>query len=79
MILKWSPSWCKQPLSAGRVELPTKFSKKRWGSGLEKMSIFVGSLLRKRGDIFQEGCKFYIKSKLKSEMLNEIFIDKKRV
>ena len=35
------------------------------------MSIFGGSLLGKRGDIFQEGCSLYIKSKLKSEIFSE--------
>ena len=43
------------------------------------MSIFVEGFQGKRGDIFQEGCKFYIKSKLKSEMFNEIFNDKKKI
>ena len=43
------------------------------------MSIFVEGFQGKRGDIFQEGCKFYIKNKLKSEMFNEIFNDKKKI
>ena len=43
------------------------------------MSIFVEGFQGKRSDIFQEGCKFYIKSKLKSEMFNEIFNDKKKI
>ena len=52
------------------VELPTKFSQKTW-RGDYRMSIFGGSLLGKRGDIFQEGCSLYIKSKLKSEIFSE--------
>ena len=52
------------------VELPTKFSQKT-GRGDYRMSIFGGSLLGKRGDIFQEGCSLYIKSKLKSEIFSE--------
>ena len=55
-----------------RVEPPAKFSKSR---GLESVSIFRGVLLEKRGWLFHgegggEGCNFYIKNKLKSEIFN---------
>ena len=52
------------------VEVPTKFSQKT-GRGDYRMSISGGSLLGKRGDIFQEGCSLYIKSKLKFEIFSE--------
>ena len=35
------------------------------------MSIFEGDLLGKWSDTYQEGCSFYIKSKLKSEIFND--------
>ena len=53
---------------SGGNEPPTKFSKR---GGLDRMSIFRGGLLRKRRmTLFREGCSFYIKNKLKSEILN---------
>ena len=51
------------PPFAGRIEPPTKFSKR----GLDRTSIFGG------GDLFQweGGCNFYIENKLKSEIFND--------
>ena len=69
------------PLSAGgRVEPPTKFSK-RGGMGLTKISIFRGGLWGKWGGgvgvcVAFSGCgggrggSFYIKNKLKSKIFN---------
>ena len=51
------------PLSdGGRVEPPTKFSKR---GGL------TGPQLLEGGDFFQGGCNFHIKNKLKSEIFND--------
>ena len=69
------------PLSAGngrgKVEPPTKFSKKGWGGGGGgggglPGSQFLGEGWGERGDdLFQVGCSFYKKNNLKSEKLND--------
>ena len=52
------------------VEPPTKFSKRR---GLDRIPIFRGGLLGKGGGVtFFRGCSFYIKDKLKSEILKYV-------
>ena len=63
---------CTPPsLSAGEVAPPTQFSKR--GEGIDRISVFRGWLLGKRGggDFFQGGCNFYIKNKLTSEMFDD--------
>ena len=61
-----------RPLSPGgmgkRVEPPTKFSK--WGDFTGSQFLEVGCW-QKGGDLFQGGCSFYIKYKLKSEIFND--------
>ena len=58
------------PFLLGGFESPTNFSK---SGRLDRISIFRGGLLGTRGDFFQGVCSFYIKNKLKSQIL----IDKK--
>ena len=42
------------------------------GGGLDRISIFRGELLGKRGLIFfRKGCSFYLKNKLESEIFND--------
>ena len=54
-------------LSAGRIELPTKFS-----NGGFTVCQYLEGICWKRGvDIFQGGCSFDIKSKLKSKIFND--------
>ena len=55
------------PISARRVEPPTKFSKR----GVDRTSTFRQGLLRKRGWLFSEGFQFSHKNKLKSEIFND--------
>ena len=55
------------PLSGGGDWDSDQIFKK--GGGLDRISIFRGQLLGKRGWPFQGGCRFYRKSKLKSEYL----------
>ena len=64
------------PLSAGngrgKVEPPTKFSKKRVGGGRLTGFQFLEEGCWERGDdLFQVGCSFYKKNNLKSEKLND--------
>ena len=60
-------------LLGGGGEPPTKFSKRR--GGLDRALIFSGGCWGRGGDLFEGGCNFYIKHKLKSEIFN----DKKRL
>ena len=39
--------------------------------GLDRISIFIGGLLGKRGRLFSGSCSFYIKNKLKSQIVIE--------
>ena len=55
-------------LSVSRVEPPTKFPNR---GGLGKTSTFRGGCWERGGDFFREGCNFYIKNKLKSEIFND--------
>ena len=57
------------------VEPPTKFSKRGHLTGSHFLG---GSFGKEGGEIFQEGCSFYIKNKLKPEISNEknFFINK---
>ena len=58
------------PLSDGGLNLLPNFLKR----GPDRITIFRGRLLEKRGDFFsagKRGCIFYIKNKLKSEILND--------
>ena len=65
---------CATPLSAGGIESPTKFFKKKKGGGaLTRPKFLEGDARKEGGDLFQVGCNFYIKNKPKSE----IFHDKK--
>ena len=60
---------CLHLLSAEGLNLLPNFQKR----GSDRISIFRGRLLEKRGDFFSgvgRGCSFYIKNKLKSEILN---------
>ena len=70
---------CTPTLSAGgRVEHPTKFSK-RGGGGLTGPQLLEGGCWERGGDFFQGrgrgggrgGCNFQMKNKLKSEIFNE--------
>ena len=55
-------------LQGGRgLNLQPNFQKGR----LDRISIFRGELLGKRGWTFSGGCSFYIKNKLKSKIFNE--------
>ena len=56
-----------QPLSAGGLSLQPNFQK----GGLDRTSSFRGGWWERGGDFFQGGCKFHIKSKLKSEIFND--------
>ena len=57
------------PLSdGGRVEPPTKFSKR---GGLTGPQLLEGGCWERGGDFFQGGCNFHIKNKLKSEIFND--------
>ena len=47
------------------------FKKGGGGRGLDRISIFRGGLLGKRGWTFSGGCSFYIKNKLKSEIYKQ--------
>ena len=50
-------------------------SSKRGGGRVNRISVFREGLLGKKIDFFQGSCNFYIKNKLKSEIIN----DKKKV
>ena len=50
-------------------ESPTKFSKRGFG-GLKGSQFLEVGCLKRRGDLFQVGCIFYVKIKLKSEIFN---------
>ena len=55
----------------GWVEPSTKFSKRRGLTGSQisgSQRVVAG---KDRGDIFQAGCSFYRKNKLKSEIFND--------
>ena len=57
-------------LSARGLSLLPNFQKR----GTDRISVFRGRLLEKRGNFFDVGgrdCSFYIKNKLKSENLND--------
>ena len=55
------------PFLQGRVEPPTKFSKR---VGLTGPQLLEGVAGKEGGDFFQGGCNFHIKNKLKSEIFN---------
>ena len=70
IFLKWSTYLMYTPLSAGGLNLLPNFQKR----GPDRIWIFRGRLLEKRGDFFLQGGRgysFYIKNKLKSEILND--------
>ena len=50
------------------VEPPTKFSK---GAGLTGSQLLEGIAGKEGGDLFQGGCNFHIKNKLKSQIIND--------
>ena len=52
---------------------PMKFSKRE--GGLDRTSILRGGCWERGDNFFQEGCNFYVKNQLKSEIFN----DKKNV
>ena len=56
-------------LSAGRVEPPTKFSKR--GGGLGRTSTLRRGCWKRGGKFFQGGLQFLQKNKLKSEIFND--------
>ena len=60
------PPFCRKG-GGGWGETSTGFSKKR-GWGLGRTSIFRGGCWERGADLFQLGCSFYIKNKLKSEI-----------
>ena len=55
------------PFLQGRVEPPTKYSKRM---GLTGPQLLEGVAGKEGGDFFQGGCNFHIKNKLKSEIFN---------
>ena len=67
------PSFCWG--GAGRIESPTKFSKRGGegaGGSLTGPQILEGIAGKEGSDFFQGGgCKFQIKNKLKSEIFND--------
>ena len=52
----------------GEVKLPTKFPKM---GGLTGPPVLEGITGKESGDLFQEGCNFYLKNKTKSEIFND--------
>ena len=44
---------------------------KKGGGRVNRISVFREGLLGKKIDLFQGGCNFYIKNKLKSEIIND--------
>ena len=64
---------CKMELGCkmgggGGVETPTKFSKRGGFTGSQFLEV---GCWERGGDFFQVGCSFYIKDKLKSEIIIE--------
>ena len=70
IFLKWS-TYGAHALTAGGLSLLPNFQKK----GTDRISIFRGRLMEKRGDFFEQGGgrdrSFNITNKLKSDILND--------
>ena len=59
-------------MSTGGIEPPTKFSKREGLVLLGPQFLEAPGLVGKKGgELFQGGCNFYIKSKLKYEVFND--------
>ena len=70
------------PLSAegteGRVEPPTRFSKKKGGGGWSLTGSQFDILILRGFIFFRRGCSFDIKNKLKSEIFNDKKVYKRK-